>query len=141
MSSSEGAGCGRVWTSRREMSQGEISQVTAKTASVFAVIGLERPAKNRGFPRFLVQGLAVFLLHRTAATARSALRVERGGGDGSGRGVRLRRGAVPTDGGALDRARLPLPRLPEDDRQCIRAQHVDREELRRGRSQHAEIIH
>jgi hypothetical protein len=39
--------------------------------------------------------------------------------------MRLRRGAVSVDGAAIDRARLPLPRLPEADRQCIRAQHVD----------------
>jgi hypothetical protein len=55
--------------------------------------------------------------------------------------VCVRRNAVPADGAAIDRARLPLPRLPEDDRQCIRAQYVDREELRRSRSQRAEIIH
>src|SRR5205085_6101782 len=65
----------------------------------------------------------------------------REGGDGSGRGLRLWGGAVPFGGAANDRARLPLPRLSEADRQRFRAQYVDREELRRGRPQPAELVY
>jgi len=58
---------------------------------------------------------SVFLLRRTAH-ARSAVKAERGGGDGSGRGMRLRLSAVPFDGAPVDRARLSLPRLSRADR-------------------------
>jgi hypothetical protein len=102
-------GCDRVEISEVEISEVEISHVTAENSQPVRCCSAAAGGRNRGFPTFLVQTPAVFSLRRTATTARSALRVERGGRDGSGRGVRLRCSAVPTNRGAIDRARLPLP--------------------------------
>lgn len=54
-------------------------QVTAETASLFAVVRQRRPAEVEVSPGYLAQALAVSLLRITATLASSALRVEQGG--------------------------------------------------------------
>src|SRR6202030_1431761 len=120
----------------------EISQVTAENSQRVRGCSDAAAVSKQGFSEVLGTGAGCFLAARNSDNSqglRSVLKEE--GGDGSGRGLRLRRGAVPVDGAAVDCSRLPLPGLPETDRQCIRAQHVDREELRRRRSQPAAVRH